>query len=87
MASEWLQSFVQSASGLFDCSEKKDPLPCSLIVTSKHLVTMKEVFPGTRRGQTLSCASIEDLSAFRVPPAQPSWCILVSLLGIIVLIV
>ncbi|OXU18099.1 hypothetical protein TSAR_007610 [Trichomalopsis sarcophagae] len=44
VASEWLQSFVQSASGLFDCSEKRDPLACSLIVTSKHLVTIKEEF-------------------------------------------
>ncbi|XP_023246798.1 uncharacterized protein LOC106637564 isoform X2 [Copidosoma floridanum] len=76
VASEWLQSFIQSASGLFDCSENRDPLPCSLIVTSGHLVAMKEVFPGTQRGQTLSCASIEDLSAFRVPLSQQSWCIL-----------
>ncbi|XP_014226949.2 pleckstrin homology domain-containing family M member 2 [Trichogramma pretiosum] len=76
VASEWLQSFVQSASGLYDCSEKRDPLPCSLVVTTKHMVTMKEVFSGTQRGQTLSCASIEDLTAFRVPLAQQSWCIL-----------
>ncbi|XP_011495840.1 PREDICTED: pleckstrin homology domain-containing family M member 2 [Ceratosolen solmsi marchali] len=76
VASEWLQSFVQSASGLFNCTENKDPLPCSLVVTSKHLVAMKEVFPGIQQGQTLSCASIEDLSAFRVPLAQQSWCIL-----------
>ncbi|XP_058801493.1 pleckstrin homology domain-containing family M member 2 isoform X2 [Phymastichus coffea] len=76
VASEWLQSFIQSASGLYDCSEKKDPLPCSLVVTSKHLVATKEVFPGTQRGQILSCASIEDLSAIRIPLAQQSWCIL-----------
>ncbi|XP_024946922.1 uncharacterized protein LOC107273813 isoform X2 [Cephus cinctus] len=76
VASEWLQSFVQSASGLFDSSEKKEPLPCSLITTTKHLVAMKEAFPGTQRGQTLSCASVEDLTAFRVPLAQQAWCIL-----------
>ncbi|XP_074109615.1 pleckstrin homology domain-containing protein pruning defect 1 isoform X2 [Cotesia typhae] len=76
VASEWLQSFVQSASGLFDCSEQKNPLPCSLVATTKHLVTIKEVFPGTQRGQTLSCATVEDLTAFRVPLAQQSWCIL-----------
>ncbi|XP_043283089.1 pleckstrin homology domain-containing family M member 2 [Venturia canescens] len=76
VASEWLQSFVQSASGLFDSSEKTSPLPCSLVATTRHLLTMKEVFPGTQRGQTLSCASVEDLTAFRVPLAQQSWCIL-----------
>lgn len=77
VAFEWLQSFVQSASGLYDISEKKGPLPCSLITTTKHLVVMKEVFPGKQRGQTLSCASVEDLTAFRVPLTQQSWCILV----------
>ncbi|KAH0951760.1 hypothetical protein HN011_003151 [Eciton burchellii] len=76
VASEWLQSFVQSASGLFDCMEKREPLPCSLITTTKHLVAMKEVHPGMQRGQTLSCASIKDLAAFRVPLVQQSWCIL-----------
>ncbi|XP_020280133.1 pleckstrin homology domain-containing family M member 2 [Pseudomyrmex gracilis] len=76
VASEWLQSFVQSASGLFDCMEKKEPLPCSLITTTKHLVAMKEVHPGMQRGQTLSCASIKDLAAFRVPLVQQTWCIL-----------
>ncbi|XP_014479663.1 PREDICTED: pleckstrin homology domain-containing family M member 2 [Dinoponera quadriceps] len=76
VASEWLQSFVQSASGLFDSSEKREPLPCSLITTTGHLVAMKEVHPGTQRGQTLSCASIKDLTAFRVPLVQQSWCIL-----------
>lgn len=76
VASEWLQSFVQSASGLFDSTEKKEPLPCSLVTTTKHLVAMKEVHPGTQRGQTLSCASIKDLAAFRVPLVQQSWCIL-----------
>lgn len=79
VASEWLQSFVQSASGLFDSSETNSPLPCSLIATTRHLLTMKEVFPGTQRGQTISCASVEDLTAFRVPLAQQSWCILVSI--------
>lgn len=78
VASEWLQSFVQSASGLFDCTENKEPKPCSLITTTKHLVAMKEIHPGTQRGQTLSCASIKDLAAFRVPLVQQSWCILVS---------
>lgn len=78
VASEWLQSFVQSASGLFDCTENREPLPCSLITTTKHLVAMKEIHPGTQRGQTLSCASIKDLAAFRVPLVQQSWCILVS---------
>ncbi|KAG5323179.1 PKHM2 protein, partial [Pseudoatta argentina] len=76
VASEWLQSFVQSASGLFDSTEKKEPLPCSLITTTKHLVAMKEIHPGTQRGQTLSCASIKDLATFRVPLLQQSWCIL-----------
>ncbi|KAK0166773.1 hypothetical protein PV327_004259 [Microctonus hyperodae] len=76
VASEWLQTIVQSASGLFDTSEKKNPSPCSLVVTTKHLIIMKEVFPSSQRSQTLSCASIEDLTAFRVPLAQQAWCIL-----------
>ncbi|XP_043488896.1 pleckstrin homology domain-containing family M member 2 [Polistes fuscatus] len=76
VASEWLQSFVQSASGLFDCSDKREPMPCSLITTTRHLVAMKEVYPGTQRNQTLSCASVEDLTAFRVPLPEQSWCIL-----------
>ncbi|XP_017883684.1 uncharacterized protein LOC108627122 [Ceratina calcarata] len=76
VASEWLQSFVQSASGFFDASEKREPLPCSLVTTTKHLVAMKEAFPGKRRGQTLSYASVENLTAFRVPLTQQSWCIL-----------
>lgn len=77
VASEWLQSFVQSASGLFDCSDKREPMPCSLVTTTRHLVAMKEVYPGTQRNQTLSCASVEDLTAFRVPLPEQSWCILV----------
>ncbi|KAF7383056.1 hypothetical protein HZH68_014905 [Vespula germanica] len=76
VASEWLQSFVQSASGLFDCSDKREPMPCSLVTTTRHLVAMKEVYPGTQRNQTLSCASVEDLTAFRVPLPEQSWCIL-----------
>ncbi|KAF7994838.1 hypothetical protein HCN44_004310 [Aphidius gifuensis] len=76
VASEWLQSFVQCASGLFNCFDNNNPLPCSLVVTTGHLITMKEVFPGTQRGETLSCALIEDLTAFRMPLAQQSWCIL-----------
>ncbi|XP_012288630.1 pleckstrin homology domain-containing family M member 2 [Orussus abietinus] len=76
VASEWLQSFVQSASGLFDSSEKREPLPCSLVATTGHLIATKEAFPGTQRGQTLSCASVEHLTAFRVPLSHQSWCIL-----------
>ncbi|KAJ8687505.1 hypothetical protein QAD02_023299 [Eretmocerus hayati] len=76
VASEWLQSFVQSASGLFDCAERREPLACSLVLTSKHLIAMKEALLCRQRGQTLSCATIEDLSAFRVPESEQSWCIL-----------
>lgn len=80
VASEWLQSFVQSASGLFSDSEKKEPVPCSLIATDKHLVAVREAFPGTHRSQTQSCASVQDLTAFRVSLSQQSWCIMVSIL-------
>ncbi|XP_043483128.1 pleckstrin homology domain-containing family M member 2 isoform X1 [Leptopilina heterotoma] len=76
VASEWLQSFVQSASGLFDSCEKREPLPCSLVVSSRHLIAINEVFPGTQRGQILSCASIQDLTALRMPLTHQSWCVL-----------
>ncbi|CAK9831940.1 Pleckstrin homology domain-containing family M member 2 [Anthophora retusa] len=56
--------------------EKRGPLPCSFITTTKHLIAMKEVFPGKQRGEMLACASVEDLVAFRVPLTQQSWCIL-----------
>lgn len=78
VASEWLQSFVQSASGLFDSCEKREPLACSLVVSSRHLIAINEVFPGTQRGQILSCASIQDLTALRMPLTHQSWCVLVS---------
>ncbi|XP_051161854.1 uncharacterized protein LOC127281914 isoform X2 [Leptopilina boulardi] len=76
VASEWLQSFIQSASGLFDSCEKREPLPCSLVVSSRHLIAINEVFPGTQRGQILSCASIQDLTALRMPLTNQSWCVL-----------
>lgn len=78
VASEWLQSFVQSASGLFDCTEKREPSSCSLVVTTKHIIAIKEVYPASQRTQTLCCASIDDLTALRVPSPQQSWCILVN---------
>ncbi|KAJ8678096.1 hypothetical protein QAD02_013883 [Eretmocerus hayati] len=37
---------------------------------------MKKALLCRQGGQTLSCATIEDLPAFRVPESQQSWCIL-----------
>lgn len=62
-------------------------------MTNDHILTVREVFPcmlnsffstkiqeeSFTEAQTLSCASIADLTAFRLPSAEQSWCILVSL--------
>lgn len=66
---------------------------CSLLMTTEHILTVREAFPCTVQSlfsddleqelingpQALSCASILDLVSFRLPSAEQSWCILVSL--------
>lgn len=65
---------------------------CSLLITGEHVLTIREALPcvmtslfssiekhGPIKGpQVLSCASISDMTAFRLPSAEHSWCVLVS---------
>lgn len=49
VASEWLISVVQSASGLYENQERHKTLGCTLIVTSNHLITLREDFSSPLR--------------------------------------
>lgn len=49
VASEWLQAVVQSASGLFENQERHKTLGCTLIITSNHLITLREDFSSPLR--------------------------------------
>ncbi|XP_069698752.1 pleckstrin homology domain-containing family M member 2 isoform X2 [Periplaneta americana] len=66
-ASDWLQAFVQAASGVYE-EERVATVPCSLVLTERHLVTCKE-----QPLRVLACAAIQDLTAFT---AGRSWCVL-----------
>lgn len=49
VASEWLISVVQSASGLYENNEHNKTHGCTLIVTSNHLITLREDFSSPLR--------------------------------------
>lgn len=49
VASEWLISVVQSASGLYESHEHHKTLGCTLIVTTNHLITLREDFSSPLR--------------------------------------
>ncbi|XP_055613349.1 pleckstrin homology domain-containing family M member 2-like [Uranotaenia lowii] len=58
VASDWLQALVQAASGLFELQERRQTLGCTLIMTSNHLLTLREDFNAPlRRTTTLSGGS------------------------------
>lgn len=90
VASDWLQVLVQAASGLYGINELYHAQSCTLLITNAHILTMREAFPGNRninvisddgnelKAKTLSCATISDITAIRIPLAEQSWCILVS---------
>lgn len=62
------------------------------MITSDHILTVREALPCAMSSligsedrhqpiagpQILSCASIPDITAFRLPSAEHSWCVLVS---------
>ncbi|XP_060517658.1 uncharacterized protein LOC132696694 [Cylas formicarius] len=88
VASEWLQELIHAASGIYH-KDKSLTLSCSLMMTSEHILTVREAFPHTittglskkfheplKGPQALSCAAIVDLISFRLPSAEQSWCIL-----------
>lgn len=49
VASEWLQMLVQSASGLFELQERNKTLGCTLVITSNHMITLREDFSSPLR--------------------------------------
>lgn len=49
VASDWLQAVVQSASGLFENQERHKTLGCTLVITSNHLITLREDFSSPLR--------------------------------------
>lgn len=49
VASEWLISVVQSASGLYENQERHKTLGCTLVITSNHLITLREDFSSPLR--------------------------------------
>uniref|UniRef100_A0A182PC33 PH domain-containing protein n=1 Tax=Anopheles epiroticus TaxID=199890 RepID=A0A182PC33_9DIPT len=52
VASDWLQALVQAASGLFEMQERRRTLGCTLIMTSNHLLTLREDFSAPLRRNT-----------------------------------
>lgn len=42
--SDWMQALVQSASGLFELEEKRSHYGCTLVLTSSHIITLREDF-------------------------------------------
>lgn len=49
VASEWLQAVVQSATGLYEHQERHKTLGCTLVITSNHLITLREDFSSPLR--------------------------------------
>jgi hypothetical protein len=57
VASDWLQSVIQAASGYIELEERQKTLGCTLIMTENHLITLREDFSSPLR---------------RVAPQQPA---------------
>lgn len=52
VASDWLQSVIQAASGFFDMEERQKTLGCTLIMTENNLITLREDFSSPLRRVT-----------------------------------
>lgn len=52
VASDWLQSVIQAASGFFEMEERQKTLGCTLIMTENHLITLREDFSSPLRRVT-----------------------------------
>ncbi|XP_049529878.1 uncharacterized protein LOC125948144 [Anopheles darlingi] len=61
VASDWLQALVQAASGLFEVQERRRTLGCTLIMTSNHMLTLREDFSAPLRRST-ACNSTADIT-------------------------
>ncbi|XP_037036951.1 uncharacterized protein LOC119074782 [Bradysia coprophila] len=66
VASDWLQALVQAASGLFEMQEKHKTLGCTLVMTSNHLITLREDFTAPLRRVN------KIVSGVMSPPKLPS---------------
>lgn len=49
VASEWLQAVFHTASGLVEHQERQKTLGCTLVITSNHLITLREDFSSPLR--------------------------------------
>ncbi|XP_065091033.1 uncharacterized protein LOC135711990 isoform X2 [Ochlerotatus camptorhynchus] len=73
VASDWLQALVQAASGiasskqLFELQERRKTLGCTLIMTSNHLLTLREDFSAPLRRNNVSSSAN---SSIMVSPAK-----------------
>lgn len=90
VASDWLQALIHAANGSFNMKERSPASSCSLLMTSDHILTVREAFPCNilstslpnsehvpiKGATTLCCAAISDITAFRLPSAEHSWCVL-----------
>lgn len=90
VASDWLQALIHAASGNYNVKERNPASSCSLLMTSDHILAVREAFPCNilsnslpksehtpiKGASTLSCAAISDITAFRLPSAEHSWCVL-----------
>ncbi|XP_035774533.1 uncharacterized protein LOC118457252 [Anopheles albimanus] len=61
VASDWLQALVQAASGLFEVQERRRTLGCTLIMTSNHMLTLREDFSAPLRRST-ACSSTTEIT-------------------------
>lgn len=68
VASDWLQAVVQSASGLFEHQERHKTLGCTLVITTNHLITLREDFSSPLR-RLNSKGAIDSIAP---PKPQPS---------------
>lgn len=66
VASEWLQTLVQSASGLFELQERHKTLGCTLVITSNHMITLREDFTSPLR--RLNSTGVSSTTAQRLAP-------------------
>lgn len=67
VASDWLQSLIQAASGLFELQERHLTLGCTLVVTQNHLITFREDFRAPLRRITPTVQSpIKENSDFNL---------------------
>lgn len=70
VSSEWLQAVVQSASGLFENQERHKTLGCTLVITSNHLITLREDFSSPLR--RLNSKGILSSPIISVQPSKES---------------